>query len=203
MSCTSCTKIAIWYSFFPLSFHHEDFYKLSIQHNGSLALWALSKLVRQVTGIELQERDLGKLASGKPYFIGSLADFYPSISYANGWCAVALSKINIGIDLESNSRLSGWEYKVNYLAGRTLIEKSNTPVAAWVKLEAIIKLVGGSISSNITDIESIPTTTDSNWRPIHWLPTGDRFWVRHISAPHGCWAALAAHAPTAVFNITI
>ncbi len=100
----------------------------------------LYRAAKEFFGVDMDLSMLTKTESGKPVY----PDFHFSISHSKGICAVALSKNNVGIDIEreiSEERETRIKKKI--------LHKNESPdtdiTELWTKKEAVFKLTGKKI----------------------------------------------------------
>ena len=119
--------------------------KVLLQRNSGLAL--LKYAVKDRWGID---EDLSKIKvsdNGKPY----VDNYKFSISHCGNLVCVAISKVEVGVDLECVTRGRDWRgLRRRVLTSQEkelLAEDSQTMTENWTKKEAVFKLVGGKVFS--------------------------------------------------------
>ncbi len=117
----------------------------------------LYRAAKEVFGVDMDLSMLTKTENGKPVY----PDYHFSISHSKGICAVALSKNNVGIDIEreiSEER----ETRIR----KKILHKNEAPdtdiTELWTKKEAVFKLLGGKIFvPHEINISAYNTATDN------------------------------------------
>lgn len=133
----------------------------SIQSSSAYAL--LKYAVKDRWGIDEDFSTLGITENGKPYIEG----YKFSISHSEALVCVAISKNDVGVDLECATKRRNWLG----LRRRVLTQKENEELATdnetmtsnWTQKEAVFKLMGGRVfSPNAIALEGyyIDTITD-------------------------------------------
>jgi 4'-phosphopantetheinyl transferase len=140
----------------------DDSNKVSRQRHAGLNL--LKYAVKDIWGID---EDLNKIKvdnNGKPYIDG----YNFSISHCGGLVCVAISKINVGVDLECKTTRRQWDRLIRRVLTPSEKESimsidNQTITELWTKKEAIFKLLGDKVfsPSNI-DVRGYHTDTLDN-----------------------------------------
>jgi hypothetical protein len=140
--------------------------------------------------------------SGKPYLSTAIGIINISLSYTDKWALVALSGDEVGCDIEASAVGADWARRVNALAGRDLIVTPRDPLASWVRVEAAIKLMGGSISNDLSRIWMEPRPR-THWEGGFWPHVSPTFWTRNIPAPDISRAAIAAREEKSLIHVPL
>lgn len=206
----SAVTSSIWYAFFPVA---EPLYNAggwsrtaagvsARAGRRAIAFDILIELFRCAFNADPLDPLLHELPTGKPYFSTRRGTTHVSLSYAGGWGAAALSEDDVGIDIEARTLRPGWAQRVNALAGHNLIAASGDPLRSWVRIEASIKLFGGSITDDLPRIRIEPGS-DDGWRAGVQLLSASSFWIRDVDAPDTHRAALAARRAKSLIHVPI
>lgn len=101
--------------------------------------------VKEILGINENFQNFAKTKQGKPY----TSDYYFSISHSDNIVAVAISKCEIGIDIECISKDRKWDLLkrkiVNENEKNIILNSAEEIISLWTKKEAYFKLVSGDL----------------------------------------------------------
>jgi 4'-phosphopantetheinyl transferase len=137
---------------------------------------------------------------GKPRLARERGDIHFSISYRNGYAALALGSAPLGIDIELIQDGIDMQaiadryftpHERNYLAAAAQSDRGSVFVRLWTRKEALVKAAGVGIDklADANALERVATLADDNGNP-------QRYWVDDLAAPADHAMALAIRIGT-------
>lgn len=127
------------------------------------------------------ERD----AQGKPVMPPWRRDIHFNVSHADNCALVAISRAEVGVDIERVDACYR-ETLQEFLPASSCLRTGVTPFVAWVRYEAIAKLLGLGLRLDVDAIQASDSQMVAHGQPV---------WVCELSVPTGHVAAIASHQP--------
>ncbi len=135
--------------------------------------------------------------SGKPFFAGRKNCFF-SASHSGSVCIVAFASCEVGIDLESTRRSRRFDEVAKRFFHNderealtmSVSEKHRVFYKIWTRKEAVLKMSGKGLATNLASFNALRNPVDSSDGPVHVATFQDREWM----------VSIAAHKPLRVKN---
>jgi 4'-phosphopantetheinyl transferase len=157
-------------------------------------------LARLVGGTTAESIAFSVGPNGKPRMARDEGDIHFSISYRDGYAALALGSAPLGIDIElrqvgidmgaiADRHFTARER--DYLAAATQSDRGSVFFSLWTRKEALVKAAGVGIDklADANALERVATLADDNGNP-------QRYWVDDLAAPADHAMALAIRIGT-------
>jgi len=130
-------------------------------------------------------RHIARNTNGKPVMPPWRQNIHFNVSHADNYGLVAMSRVEVGVDIEEV--VACYEKTLqDFLPPSSCLRMGATPFAAWVRYEAIAKLLGIGLCLDVDAVHANDAQMLARMLPV---------WVCELSLPNGPVAAVASHHP--------